>query len=221
MAATIRLSADDGHGFDAYLAEPEGKAKAGLVVIQEVFGVNAHIRRLADGFAAEGYAALAPSLFDRLERGVELDYSEASLAKGRALRTKLGWSDPMRDIGAALDHLRGHGKVGVLGYCWGASLAWLAATRLHVDCAVCYYGAQIVQFHEEKPRSPVMLHFGRDDPLIPPEDVERIRKARREATIYEYPAGHGFSCDRRADYHAESAARAAERTLDFLAAHLG
>lgn len=220
MGTTIRLSADDGHGFDAYLVEPEAEAKAGIIVIQEVFGVNGHIRGLADGFAAQGYAALAPALFDRLERGAALDYSEASLATGRALRTKLGWSDPLRDIGAALAHLRGRSKVGAVGYCWGASLAWLAATRLPVDCAVCYYGAQIVQFVEDTPRCPVMLHFGRTDPLIPPEDVEKIRQARPEVTIHEYPGGHGFNCNERDDYRPESARRAGERTRAFFAKHL-
>lgn len=221
MGVKTNLDVEDGHRLDAYLAEPEGKPKAGLVVIQEIFAVNGHIRSVCDRFAAEGYAALAPSLFDRVERGVELDYSETNIEKGRLLRTRLGWDEPLRDIRAAVDRLEGLKGVGVVGYCWGGSLAFLSACRLEIGCAVGYYGAQIAQYADQRPRCPVMLHFGKMDPLIPPEDVAAIQKARPEATIHEYPAGHGFNCDLREDHHPPSAAQALERTLAFFAAHLG
>jgi carboxymethylenebutenolidase len=221
MGETMELMAGDGHLLEAYRAEPGGRPRGGLVVIQEIFGVNAHIRAVADRLAAEGYVALAPALFDRIDKGVELDYTEAGTARGRELRTGLGWDKPLADVAAAAAALEPAGKVGAMGFCWGGSLAWLAATRLEVACAVCYYGGQIAQFADERPRGPVVMHFGDRDPLIPPEDVARIRAAQPAVTIHTYPAGHGFNCDLRADYDAESAARAFGRTLAHLAAHVG
>ncbi len=221
MGTTLQLEADDGHALSAYRADPEARCRGGILVIQEVFGVNEHIRRVCDDFAARGYAAVAPALFDRIERGVELDYTDDGLARGRELRTALGWDDPLRDVAAAAATLQEAGKVGTVGYCWGGSIAWLSATRLDVACAVCYYGGQIVQFCAERAGCPVLMHFGERDPIIPPEDVERIRGAQPEIPIYTYPAGHGFNCDARADYDSESAALAKERTLAFLAEHLG
>jgi len=221
VGTPISLEAADGHLLGAYRADPAGAARAGLVVIQEVFGVNDHIRRVCDGFAAEGYAVIAPALFDRAERGVALDYDEAGLARGREIRTALGWDDPLRDVAAAVTALGGAGPAGVIGYCWGGSLAWLAATRLDVACAVGYYGGQIAAFVDERPRCPVLLHFGERDPIIPAEDVGRIREAHPEVPVHVYPAGHGFNCDARSDYDGESARLARERTLAHLAAHLG
>jgi carboxymethylenebutenolidase len=220
MGKTIEFTAPDGHILQAYRADPEGAPRGGIVVIQEVFGINRHIRSVCDKFAAQGYATAAPALFDRLERSVELDYDEASLARGRALRTALGWEHAVKDVMAAVAELAEFGKVGTVGYCWGASVTWLSATRLDVACAVCYYGAQIVDFCEEQPRCPVLLHFGERDALIPLEDVDRIRKAHPALPLYMYPAGHGFNCDVRGDFHAESARRAWERTLAFFTQHL-
>ena len=222
MGETITLSAADGHRPGAYRATPAGSARGGLVVIQEIFGVNDHIRAVCDGFAADGYVALAPALFDRIEPGIALAYDGAGIARGRELRAELGWDGPLRDVAAASNALAGIGKLGVVGYCWGGSVAWLAATRLAgLACAVGYYGGQIIEFKDETPRVPVMLHFGEHDAGIPLSDVEAIAAAHPEVIIHRYPAGHGFNCEKRADYHAESARIARERTLAFLARHLG
>lgn len=221
MGESISLTAGDGHRLDAYRARPDTRAKAGLVVVQEVFGVNDHIREVADGFAAAGYDVAAPALFDRVERHVELGYGEEDLATGRGYRTRLAWDDVILDVEAAARAVAEAGAVGVVGYCWGGSVAWLAAARLDLACAVGYYGGQIVHFRGEKPRCPVMLHFGEKDPIIASEDVAALRAARPEVTVHLYPAGHGFNCDRRADIDPESAEAARRRTLAFLAEHLG
>jgi carboxymethylenebutenolidase len=214
------LTAKDGHQLDAYQALPAGTPRAGLVVIQEIFGVNGHIRAIADEYAREGYATLAPALFDRIEKHVELGYTPEGTQKGRALRTQLGWDKPIWDIEAAVSALRAHGRVGTIGFCWGGSLSFLAACRAEVDGAVAYYGGQIIQFVDERPRAPVLMHFGASDALIPAADRERITSAHPEAEIHVYPAGHGFNCTERQDYHPESARGAKERTLAFLRKHL-
>lgn len=222
MSETIRLKASDGHEFAAYRAEPSGTPRGSIVVIQEIFGVNAHIRSVADSFAADGYTVVAPALFDRVERDVELGYDPDDIAAGRTLRGKLDWDRPLRDIRAAVDLLAGS-KVGVVGYCWGGSLAWLSATRLSsLTASVAYYGGQISEFRNETPHCPVMLHFGSQDQGIPLDDVEAIRAAHPNLPIHVYEgAGHGFNCDMRGSYHAEAAATARKRTIDFLAEKLG
>lgn len=223
MGRSLELETPEG-ALSAYLAEPEGRAKAGLVVIQEIFGVNGHIRAVCERFVREGYAALAPALFDPLERGVALDYSQASIARGRELRTALGWDRPLAAIAAAIETMRRFGKVGTIGFCWGGSLAFLSACRLAPDCAVCYYGGQIAQFAGEPVEIPTLCHFGAKDPLIPMTDVAKIRSLQEAAgapfEVFVYPAGHGFNCDRRGDYDGGSAALAMARTLDFFARHL-
>ncbi len=222
MGEQLRLTASDGHSFSAYRAGPAGPRKAGLVVIQEVFGVNAHIRDVADRFAAVGYESLAPALFDRVRAGVELDYTPEGIAEGRELASAIGWDWPAQDIAAAAAALSPAGKVGAVGYCWGASWTWVAASRLGLDCAVCYYGRHIAAMLEQAPRGPVLMHFGADDASIPPEDVEKIRAAYPDIPVHVYPgAGHGFNCDCRADYNPEAAALALERTLEFFARYLG
>jgi carboxymethylenebutenolidase len=221
LGETISLTASDGHELAAYLARPEGEAKAGLVVCQEIFGVNFHIREVADGFAGEGYLTIAPALFDRLEREVELAYTEDDIARGRALKTALAWETVMLDVAAAAEEARTGAGVGVVGYCWGGSLAWLAACRLNVEAAVGYYGGQVHEFRDETPACPVLLHFGERDRAIPKAHVEEIAKAHPEVPVFTYEAGHGFNCAARADYDAEAAAVARWRTLDFLAQHLG
>lgn len=221
MGRTVRLKAADGHEFDAYRADPGGFAKGGIVLVQEIFGVNDHVRDVADKYAAVGYAVLAPALFDRITPGVALGYTEETTAEGRALRAELGWEAPLKDIQAAAESLREAGKVAVVGFCWGGSLAWLAACRLDVDAAVCYYGAQIKDFAHEQPRCPVVMHFGESDRLIAPEAVAAIAAAHPEFPVFTYPAGHGFNCDRRADYDAASARLAWERSLAFLRKHIG
>ena len=213
----IRLTAEDGHELDAYEAGP-ADAAAGIVVVQEIFGVNAHIRDVVDRYAALGYRAVAPALFDRLERGVELGYTEETVTQGRAMRGAIDWDDTVRDVGAAVAHLAGNGPVGVVGYCYGGSLAWLAAHSLPVAAAVGYYGGQIIQFLDRAPQAPVLLLFGEVDYMIPLSDVEEIRQAHPTVPVHVYPgADHGFNCDARDSYHPEAAAGALERTLAFLA----
>ena len=213
----IRLTADDGHELDAYEAGP-ADAAAGIVVVQEIFGVNAHIRDVVDRYGAMGYRAVAPALFDRLERGVELGYSEETVTQGRAMRGAIDWDDTVRDVGAAVAHLAPNGPVGVVGYCYGGSLAWLAAHSLPVAAAVGYYGGQIIQFTDRAPQAPVLLLFGEVDYMIPLSDVTEIMRAHPTVPVHVYPgADHGFNCDARDSYHPEAAAEALERTLAFLA----
>ena len=221
MGETIRITASDGHELDAYRADPEAPARAGLVVIQEIFGVNDHIRDVADGFAADGFAVIAPALFDRAEPGVQLGYVGPDRDRGLAIHADVGWDGPVLDIAAAVAALAPAGRVGVVGYCWGGSLAWLAACRLDVDCSVGYYGGQIKDHLGEKPRCPVMLQFGDTDESILLEDVDAIRAAHGDVPVHVYPGGHGFNCDRRPSHHPESAVKARERTLAFFAEHLG
>ncbi len=222
MGETIELTAVDGHSLGAYRATPSGATVGRLVIAQEIFGVNGHIRAVCDGFAADGYAVIAPALFDRTERGAELGYDETGFARGRELSSQTGNDNAVCDLAATLDAARDGATIGVVGYCWGGALAWLVATRLDVDCAVGYYGARIIAYVHERPRCPVMLHYGERDASTPADDVARVRAAHPDATIHLYPAGHGFNCDQRTgDYHAENAAMARERTLTFLAEHLG
>lgn len=222
MVETITLTASDGHELSAYRADPAGEARGGLVIVQEIFGVNSHIRSVADGFAADGYIAVAPALFDRIERGLEFGYDPDSIARGRELKGRTDWDDAVKDIAAAVAALSGM-KVGVVGYCWGGSLAWLAATRIAgLSAAVGYYGGQINDFKDETPQCPVMLHFGTEDASIPMEAVEAIKAAQPDIPVHIYEgAGHGFNCDQRGSYDAEASATARERTLAFLRENIG
>ncbi len=218
----IELTAADGHRFSAYVAAPAGPPRGALVVVQEIFGVNPHIRSVADGFAAEGYLAIAPALFDRVERGVELGYGEADIQRGFALKTATGNDAPLLDIAAAVVHVKGAGKVGVVGYCWGGLLSWLAACRLDgLAASVPYYGGGMPDQAMLRPRCPVLAHFGEKDSHIPLASVEAFRTAQPGVTIELYPAPHGFNCDQRASYDAASAAQARQHTLAFLRRHLG
>jgi carboxymethylenebutenolidase len=222
MGQMISLTAKDGHKLDAYRADPSGKPRGALVVIQEIFGVNHHIRNVADRFAAQGYVAVAPALFDRVEKGIDLGYDPDSIATGRDTRGKVPFDGSLADVQAAIDYAKQFGKVGVVGYCWGGSLAFLSATRLDgVAAAVGYYGGFVAAHAEEKPRVPAMLHFGNQDKSIPMSDVEKVQKARTDIPIYVYDAGHGFSCDERADYNPEASKVALERTQKFFAEHVG
>jgi carboxymethylenebutenolidase len=221
MGEQIELLASDGFRGSAYRASPDGVSTGSIVVIQEIFGVNAHVRDICDRFASAGYAAIAPALFDRLRPGVELDYNEAGVAEGRALVAELGWDAPMLDIAAAASVLRPDNKVGVVGYCWGGTVAWLAACKLNVAGAACYYGRQIIDFVALQPRCPVIMHFGADDALIPLATVDAIKAAHPDVPIFVYEgAGHGFNCDRRADFRPEVAGLALQRTRDFFRQHL-
>jgi len=222
MGQMITLKAEDGHSFGAYRAAPAGKPKAGIVVIQEIFGVNHHIKNVTDGFAADGYVALAPAIFDRAEPGFETGYQPADIERGRAVRGKIDIGDMVKDVRAAVGALKAEGlKVGVVGYCLGGTLAWLAATRIDgLSCAVSYYGGGVAETASETPRCPVVFHFGETDQSIPPDHHAKIRAAHPTLPMHIYPAGHGFSCDERGSFHAPSATLARTRTLEFLAKHL-
>jgi len=209
------LTAADGHTFEAYEVKPEG-AMASIVVVQEIFGVNAHIRSVADGFAAEGYHVIAPALFDRSEPGIELDYTAEGVAAGRDHRAKIEWDDSMLDVNAAVAHVAGTGPVGVVGYCYGGSIAWLSASTSPVAAAVGYYGGQVYDFRDRAPQVPVMLHFGALDAHIPLDGVRAVAEMYPDVQVHIYDdADHGFNCDVRASSHPESAATARERTLTF------
>jgi carboxymethylenebutenolidase len=192
------------------------------VTVQEIFGVNRHIRAVCDDYAAEGYVAVAPALFDRVERGVELGYQADDVAAGRAIREKISFEQALADVEAAATEVASAGRIGVLGYCWGGTVAWAAATRSRTfAAAVSYYGGGVPDLAGEQPNCPVLLHFGEQDHAIPLEGVGRLQAAHPELPVHLYPAGHGFNCDQRASYHAESARLARERTLAFLRKHVG
>lgn len=217
------LTAADGFSFGAYEALPTGKPKGGIVVIQEIFGVNPHIRAVVDDYAAEGYAAIAPQIFDRAERNVELGYTDQDeFQKGIRLAFQdLEREQTLLDLQAAIDAIGAHGKVGVVGYCFGGLLTWLAACELkHVAAASAYYGGGIAKEAERTAKCPVIMHFGERDAHIPLKDVETIHKAQPDVEIFIYAADHGFNCDARGSYDAQSARLAKERTLAHFAKHL-
>ncbi len=217
MGNHITLTASDGFRLGGYRADPQGTPKGGLVVIQEIFGVNHHIRALCDRFAALGYASVAPALFDRYQPNFESGYSPAEIEHARAYIQKADMGKMLADTQAAIDSVKSVGKVGIVGYCLGGSLAFLSACRLDgLACAIGYYGGMIAKNGDEKPKVPTMLHFGETDHSIPLSDVEIVRKKRPDVEVYVYPAGHGFSCDERASYHEASHKQALERTLGLL-----
>jgi carboxymethylenebutenolidase len=204
----------------AWLSRSDAPPKGAVVVIQEIFGVNAHIRAVTDRFAQAGFTAMAPALFDLVRPGTELHYDEAGVIRGRDYAADLGFERALKVVGAAARWLRESGhRVGTVGFCWGGTVAMLANTRLRMP-SVTYYGGRSVPFLGESALAPMLFHFGEQDRLIPPEDVQKHRLHHPEATIHVYPAGHGFNCDERADYDADSAALAWTRTLDFLTEHL-
>lgn len=218
----IKITAEDKHQFDAYLAEPKSP-RAALIVVQEIFGVNSHIRSVTDGYAAQNYLAMAPALFDRVEPNVELSYTPEDMKRGMGMATQIGMDNMLKDIAASMQYARQKWpalKVGVVGFCLGGSMAWLSSTRLGADAAVGYYGGRIAQNANEAPHCPVMLHFGAKDAHIGPDQIETIRKAQPEVPLFVYDAGHGFNCDQRKDYEPKSAALALERTLGFFGKNL-
>jgi carboxymethylenebutenolidase len=222
MSEYVILMAADGHELNAYVAQPVGAPVAGLVVVQEIFGVNTHIRSVADGYAKDGFLVVAPALFDRIERGVELGYEGADMQKAMEFIPKLDPVNALADIAAAMafaESTTGK-KIGVIGYCFGGTMAWVAAARLHPAAAVGYYGGRIGNYAGETLSAPVMLHFGKQDTHISAEEVEKVHAAHPEVEIYWYEAGHGFNCDARGSYNKEAALEARERSLRFLKKHL-
>jgi len=215
------LTTTDNHSLGAYRADPAGAARGAMVVAQEIFGVNSHIRNVCDRLAAAGYVAVAPALFDRFERDFQSGYSPDEVAHARSFLGKIDWTKMLLDIQAGIDSVKTAGPVGVIGFCMGGSAAFLAATRLTgLKAAVAFYGGQIVKYADEKPRCPVQMHFGETDASIPMSDVETVKQKRPDCEIYVYPAGHGFNCDERASFHDASATLAWERTLAFLGKHM-
>ena len=236
MGENIRLTAADGFELGAYRARPEAAPRGGVVVVQEIFGVNLHIRSVCDGYAEAGYLAVAPALYDRIEPDAQLGYTSDDVTRGREIRAKCDMANviaaaesaaeggPGGGPGGGAGGGPGGGKVGIVGYCWGGQIVYLAACRLggKLTCGSGYYGGGIVPFLGEAPAIPLMLHFGTEDASVPLSDAEQIGKAHPEVTIHLYQgAGHGFNCELRAQYHAEAAALALERTLAQFAEHLG
>ena len=221
MGNTINLTAADGHSFSAYVAGPADATK-GVVVIQEIFGVNHHMRDMADRFAALGYAVVAPALFDRTERGVELGYTADDVAKGRDYRMKLSDAQVMADVEAAAAHLAGK-KLGIVGYCFGGTVSWWGSTRsTSFAAASCWYGGGIAGTKHESMSCPVQMHFGEKDASIPMIDVDSVRAAQPKAESHVYMgAQHGFGCDERGSYSKPDYDLAQERTVAFFAQHLG
>jgi carboxymethylenebutenolidase len=222
MGAFINLKASDGVEISAWRADPAGKPRGAVVVIQEIFGVNHHIRGVADFFASQGYLAIAPAIFDRAEKGVDLGYDGAGRQAGMAIMGKLDNQKMMLDIAAAVPVAKEGGKVAAVGYCLGGSLAYLAASRIpDVAAAVWYYGGRILDSKDDTPKVPTILHFGEKDAHIPVARVKEFAASHPDLPVYIYPADHGFNCDERASYDAPSAALARTRTLEFLAEMIG
>jgi carboxymethylenebutenolidase len=215
----IELQAADGHRLGAYRANPQGEATGGIVVLQEIFGVNHHIRSICDRLAAEGFVVVAPALFDRITPDFESGYSDDEVTRARAFISKVDWDAMLLDVEAAAGALTDSQPKSVVGFCLGGSVAYFAAVRQDgFSASVCFYGGKIVAYADEAPRCPTQMHFGEQDHGIPLSDVEIIREKRPDCDIHIYPAGHGFNCDERGSYHQESAALAWERTLAFIRA---
>jgi carboxymethylenebutenolidase len=213
----ITLTASDGFKLGAYRADAQGTPKGGLVVIQEIFGVNSHIRSVCDRYAALGYTAVAPAVFDRYVPNFQSGYTPEDIAVAREYITKADRAKLLVDTQATIDSLQSVGKVGIVGYCLGGSIAFLSACRLKgLACAIGYYGGMIAKNGDEKPKVPTMLHFGETDHSIPMSDVEIVKQKRPDVEVFVYPAGHGFSCDERGSYHEPSHKQALERTMGLL-----
>lgn len=224
MGENIRLKAKDGFELGAYVAKPSGTPKGAIVDIQEIFGVNQHMRADTDRYAAAGYLAISPQLYDRVEPNVELGYTGDEPKKGMEIRSKTEMDKVLMDIQAAIDHVKGAGKVGVVGYCWGGTLTFASAVDLpDVAAAVAYYGGGVPDMADQKPKCPTMMHFGDQDHGIPMDKVKIVQEKRGgdcEIHVYE-GAGHGFNCDERASWNEAAAKTAAQRSLDFFGKHLG
>ena len=222
MGKFIEHKAADGHAFDAYVAEPSGPARGAVVIAPEIFGVNSHIRAVADGYAAEGYLAVAPALFDRAQRKYDTGYTQPEIQAGIAVKAKVTNDQALADVQAAVDYARRAGKVGVVGYCWGGTIAWYAAARgTGLAAAVSYYGGNVPDLKDEVPKVPTMFHFGETDQSIPLEKARAVAQAHPEVATHYYPAGHGFNCDQRGSFHEPSAKLAKERTVAFFRQHVG
>ena len=222
MGEHIRLKASDGFELGGWRADPAGAPRGGIVVIQEIMGVNHHIRGIADLYASHGYLAIAPALFDRAEPGVELGYDGASIQRGSGLVGKIPREKTLLDIAAAIEQADEGGKVGVVGYCWGGTIAYLAACQLSgVSAASCYYGGGVLAVKDQSPRTPTIMHFGERDQHIPLTGVREFETLHPDLPVFIYAADHGFNCDERGSYDAPSATLARARTLELFKQHVG
>ena len=222
MGQAITLQAADGQRLAAYVATPDGTPRGAVVVAQEIFGLNSHIRHVADGYAADGYLAIAPALFDRIAPGIELGYTPADIARGRELKNATSTETALRDLAAAMAQVRHAGRVGMVGYCWGGLLCWLAAGTLDgLAASVPYYGGGMGERADVAPRCPVLGHFGERDAHIPVDGIRALQVAHPSIALHFYPADHGFNCEQRGSFDAPSAALARQRTLAFLREHVG
>ena len=222
MGNNLTLTADDNHSFGAYRADPDGEAKGGIIVIQEIFGVNEHIRQVCDGFADDGYVAIAPALFDRSEsKNCQLGYTPDDIASGREIMQAFSWDLCMKDIQAVVEVIKNENlRIGTVGYCWGGSISYLCCTRLPVQASVVYYGGQIMPYIDEKEGCPLLMHFGEHDAGIPIENVKSIVEAHPAAVVHIYDADHGFNCDHRTQYNKRAADLARTRTMELFSQHL-
>ena len=222
MGSMIELASKDGFKFSAWKSEPAGKPRGAVVVVQEIFGVNSHIKQVTDGYAADGYLAIAPAFFDRYQPGFDVGYTPAEIETARGLMGKVNWDWTMADLAAGIAAVKSAGKVGVVGYCWGGTVAWKAACEnADVACAAPHYGGGIVGMMALQPKVPVMCHWGETDHAIPMEGVRKFEAAHPGVQSFVYAAGHGFNCDQRGSYDAASAKLARERTIEFLKKHVG
>jgi len=222
MGQDIVLTSSDGFELDAYRCEPDGAALGAVIVVQEIFGVNDHIRDVTERFAAVGYTAIAPALYDRWNKGFTAGYTPDDIAVGRDLKEAANaeLDNVMADIDAARANVAGSGKVGITGFCWGGFATWMAACRLNLDAAAAYYGGGIIGYNDEKPICPTIAHFGNEDASIPMNDVGAIEAAHPEASVYVYDADHGFHCDHRGTFNPRAANIAGMRTIRLFDEHL-
>jgi len=223
MGKFIELKTSDGHKLAAYVAQPAGKPRGGVVVIPEIFGVNSHIQQTTDGFAADGYLAVSPAMFDRVQRNYDTGYSQPEIQAGVAIMQKLDWKQAMLDVEAAIGEAKRGGKVGIVGYCFGGTVSWVAAAQAKgLACSVPYYGGGMAGFINEKPKVPTMCHFGEQDQSPTLAQAKEIVAAHPSITAHFYAgAGHGFNCDQRGSWNAEAAKLARSRTIEFFRKHLG
>jgi len=213
----VNLTASDNHKLPAFIARPEETSRGNVIIVQEIFGVNHHIRSIVLNLASAGYTAIAPALFERAEKNVDLAYDEAGIASGIALKGKISWDDALKDIHSAISFFTDHQSVAVMGFCWGGTLAWLAASQLPISASICYYGGQIGEFLEKAPQVPLLAHFGQDDRSIPLRVPETLKKRYPGAISHVYQgAGHAFNCNERSSYHKGASDKAMRRTLGFL-----
>ena len=218
---TLQLRASDGNTLSAYVVRPEGTPRGAIVVVQEIFGVNSHVRRVVEQYAAEGYVAIAPAMFDRFETDVDLGYDAKGIEQGVAFMMRTTNASTLADLDAAITTVSHAGRVGMVGYCWGGRSTYLAACHANIAAGVVYYGGGLPQLLPDTPGCPVMFHFGERDSHIPLSDVDQVRKSNPQGIFHLYPAGHGFNCSERQDFDQVSAQLAFGRTIEFFRQHVG